>query len=91
MTVKSNESDDETVHPHYVYRKMSKVARRMIGLGPTQTNQAIRDGTIPPPVNLSGNGRAQGWTGAQLIEMQRQRLARAEAEQRARMGKKANV
>jgi hypothetical protein len=78
MTARKPKDDERELLPHFIYRKTSKIAQRVIGLGPTQINQGIKDGTIPPPLNLTGDGRAQGWLGSQLIELQRKRLAEAE-------------
>lgn len=36
---------------------------------------AIDRGEIPPPFALTASGRAQAWTGRQIIEHHRQRLA----------------
>jgi predicted DNA-binding transcriptional regulator AlpA len=67
------------IHPDFVYRRSSPIARAVIGLGDTQTDEAIANGELPPPVKLTESGRATGWIGAQLIELQRKRLAKAEA------------
>jgi hypothetical protein len=87
MTTKKKpaEDDERELVPHFIYRKNSRTALRVIGLGPTQIDDAIKNGSIPPPIDLTGNGRAKGWTGAQLLELQRQRLAAAEAAQRPRL------
>jgi hypothetical protein len=69
------------IHPDYFYRKSSPEARGVIGLGPTQTEEAIKQGKLPPPVDAYDGGRATGWLGRQLIELQRQRLAKAEERQ----------
>ena len=85
MTVKKLEDDGAEIHPHFTYRKHSRIAQRVIGLGISQINQGIKNGTLPPPMSLTPDGRAQGWTGAQLLELQRQRLATAEEAQRKRL------
>ena len=72
---KPREDDDHGLVPHFVYRKTSKTAQRVLGLGISQINEGIRDGSIPQPIDLTPNGRAKGWTGAQLIEHQQKRLA----------------
>src|SRR5262249_35018088 len=51
--------------------------RKIIGLKPTAIDDAIADGTLPEPYRLSGHGKATGWLGAQLIEVQRKRQAAA--------------
>jgi hypothetical protein len=74
----------ELIHPQFVYRMSSPTARGVIGLGPTQTQEAIKRGELPPPIALTDSGIAKGWTGAQLLEVQQQRVAKAEAEAAAR-------
>jgi predicted DNA-binding transcriptional regulator AlpA len=88
MTKKIPEDEQrEPLHPHFIYRKTSKVAQRVIGLGITQINEEIAKGTIPRPLDLTGDGRAQGWTGAQLLEMQQRRLDKAEAARQPELQK----
>jgi hypothetical protein len=85
MTAKKPKADDDVeLVPHFIYRKGSRIAQRVIGLSPTQINDEIKKGALMPPVNLTADGRAQGWTGAQLLELQRKRLAQAEAAAAAR-------
>jgi hypothetical protein len=64
--------------PHFTYRKFSPVALNVIGLGPSQLDEAIERGELPPPLDLTPSGRAQGWTGQQLLDLQAERLARAQ-------------
>jgi hypothetical protein len=71
---------DERIHPDYVYRVSSPVARRCTGLGPTQQAAAIKRGELPPPFALTDSGYAKGWTGQQLIDLQKRRIEKAEAE-----------
>ena len=85
MTKKKKAPDlTERIHPDFVYRLMSPVARAVVGLGPTQTMEAIKRGELPPPISMSASGYAKGWTGQQLIDLQRQRVEKAEAEAAAR-------
>lgn len=51
----------------------------MIGLSDTQIDEKIKNGELDPPVKAFDDGRATGWFGFQLIEIQEQRLARAKA------------
>ena len=44
---KPREDDDHGLVPHFVYRKTSKTAQRVLGLGISQINEGIRDGSIP--------------------------------------------
>ena len=67
------------LHPHFFYRKNSAVALNVIGLSPSQTDEAIQAGDVPRPVNITANGRACGWLGSQLIELQQRRLAAVKA------------
>ena len=63
--------------PHFFYRRHGPVAKGVIGLEDTQIDARIKSGEIPPPVKAFESGRATGWFGSQLIELQRQRLERA--------------
>ena len=73
------------LNPHFIYRKGSATAQAVIGLAGSQINEAIEKGDVPPPVALTSNGRARGWTGQQLIDLQHRRVAQAEAERQARL------
>ena len=72
---------DETfgIQPHDIYRLNDPKTRRIIGLKPTQIAEAIKRGDLPPTVALTDSGRARGWLGVQLIELQAERLAKARA------------
>jgi predicted DNA-binding transcriptional regulator AlpA len=70
------------LNPNFFYRKHSPIALGVIGLSASQIDEKIKTGELPPLVKTSASGRGVGWTGSQLIELQRQRLA--EAEERAR-------
>jgi len=63
--------------PHFFYRRHGPVAKGAIGLEDTQIDARIKSGELPPPVKAFESGRATGWFGWQLIELQRQRLERA--------------
>src|SRR5262249_22834560 len=80
--------DNETefgIERNKIYRKTHPQTRKILGLNPTAIDDAIADGPLPVPWPLTGHGKATGWLGEQLIEVQRNRLAAAEqrAAQRA--------
>ena len=78
MPRKNNPLDlTQPLIPHFFYRRHGPVAKGVIGLEDTQIDARIKDGEIPPPVKAFESGRATGWFGWQLIELQRQRLERA--------------
>lgn len=70
------------INPAFTYRKHSPTARAVIGLGPTQIDEKIKSGELPPTFPLSESGKAQGWTGQQLLAIQKRRMDQAEAQQR---------
>lgn len=72
-------AEDFGIKPHDIYRISAPETRRIIGLKPTQIAEALKRGDLPPTVALTDNGRARGWLGVQLIELQRQRLAKAQS------------
>jgi prophage regulatory protein len=46
------------------------------GLKRTQRAELVRRGEFPKPIKLSDSGRAKGWLEDELLEWQRQRLAK---------------
>ena len=52
--------------------------KKFFGFGPTALAEKIKNGEIPKPIKLGV--RARGWTGAQIIEWQKQRMEAAMAE-----------
>ena len=85
MTTKKKVADpNERLHPDLVYRTSHPLARGVIGLGPTQTLAAIARGELPPTIAMTNSGSARGWTGQQLIDLQKRRVEKAEAEAAAR-------
>jgi len=78
--------DGETfgINPSWIYRKTAEETRRSLGLKPTQIDEAIAKGTLPPPVEVVPGGKAKGWLGQTLFELQRQRLAAAAAKHHER-------
>lgn len=71
--------DMQPLHPQFSYRVNSPTAIAVIGLGPSQQKVAIENGELPEPMSLTPSGRARAWLGQQLIDIQKQRLAIAEA------------
>src|SRR5262249_12008576 len=72
------------INPAWIYRKTDPETRRILGLKPTQIDEEIAKGNLPPPLELTPAGKAKGWLGETLIQIQRERLARAAAKQAAR-------
>ena len=64
-----------TLDPNEIFRP--KRAEKYFGFKHSQLDEKIKSGEIPAPFPLSESGRAVGWTGAQIIEHQRRRLAAA--------------
>jgi hypothetical protein len=52
---------------------------KLFGLKHTQLSEAIKTGKLPPPLESVEGGKAKGWTGTQIIEHRRTRLAAANA------------
>jgi hypothetical protein len=67
----------QPLNPDFFYRRNSPIAKAVIGLQNTQIDTLIKSGALPPLVKAFESGRAAGWLGSQLIELQRQRLERA--------------
>ena len=80
-----NTADEFGIERNKIYRKTHPETRKILGLKPTTIDTAIADGTLPEPWPLTSHGKATGWLGEQLIEVQRKRLAAAaqRAAQRA--------
>jgi predicted DNA-binding transcriptional regulator AlpA len=57
------------LHPNEIIRLHD--APRWFGVKRTQIQERIKRGEIPAPTKLNRNGRATGWTGAQIIAHQR--------------------
>jgi hypothetical protein len=72
---------DYGIAPQDIYRKSDPATRKILGLGATAVDEAIRDGTLPAPLPLTAHGKAQGWYGWQLINVIKQRLAAAATRQ----------
>jgi hypothetical protein len=77
------------IHPQLSYRLTDPVAIHVIGLGPTQQQDAIARGELPVPPKLTASGRARAWIGQQLLDIQEERLKRAQAEVRPPVRKKS--
>jgi hypothetical protein len=65
------------IDPARIYRKYAPETQRILGLGKSAIEDAIKDGHIPPPLPLTEHGYATGWMGTTLIELQKKRLALA--------------
>jgi predicted DNA-binding transcriptional regulator AlpA len=63
------------LHPSEIVRLRD--GAKFFGFKHSQLDEKIKSGEIPAPFPLSESGRAVGWTGAQIIEHQRRRLAAA--------------
>ena len=72
----------QPINPAFTYRKHGPIARAVIGLGPTQMDAKIKSGELPPTFPLSESGKAQGWTGAQLLAIQKHRMDQAAEQMR---------
>jgi hypothetical protein len=77
MTRRTTVDLTQPLVPHFFYRRGGPVATGVIALSPNQIDEKIKTGELPPPVPAFESGRATGWFGWQLIELQRQRLERA--------------
>ena len=54
MTIKKKVPDlTERINPDLIYRTSNPIAKAVIGLGPTQTWEAVKRGELPPPVALT--------------------------------------
>jgi hypothetical protein len=67
--------DDLAVDPAEIFRP--KVWPKYLGYRHSQIHEKQKSGELPPPIPLSESGRAVAYTGAQLIEIHRRRLAAA--------------
>jgi hypothetical protein len=84
MTSKRQVDLTQPLNPDFFYRKHSPVAMGVIGLAPSQIDEKIKSGELPPLVKAFESGRAAGWTGAQLIAFKERRLAKALAAEAER-------
>jgi predicted DNA-binding transcriptional regulator AlpA len=64
----------QPLNPDFFYRKHGPIARGVLGLADSQIDEKIKNGELPPLVRAFESGRAAGWLGSQLIELQRRRL-----------------
>jgi predicted DNA-binding transcriptional regulator AlpA len=67
------DQDDLDLDPNEIIRP--KDGRKYFGYGHSQLAELIKQGEIPPPFPLSETGVAKGWTGRQIIEHHRRRIA----------------
>jgi hypothetical protein len=64
---------DLDLDPNEIFRP--KIAEKYFGLKHTQINEKVRAGEIEAPFLLSEGGKAVGWTGRQIINYHRKRIA----------------
>ena len=57
------------------------LGEKLFGLKHSQLSEAIKTGKLPRPFAVVEGGRAKGWTGSQIIEHRRARLAAAQVQQ----------
>ena len=67
------------LHPNEIVRKHR--GPKFFGLEPTQLEEALEKKLVPPPFKMVEGGRAEGWTGQQIIDHHRQRIAAALADE----------
>jgi hypothetical protein len=60
--------------PHQIVRKSE--GRKYFGFVKSTLNEKIKRGEIPPTFPLSDSGRAQGWTGEQIIAHHKARMSK---------------
>jgi hypothetical protein len=80
MTAKKPSLPTE-INPHFSYRINSTPAIAVTGLGPTQQREAWKKGELPVPPRLTPDG-PYAYVGQQLIDVQKKRLAEAQAEEK---------
>jgi len=78
-----NDNNNFGLDPDAFYRW--SLGFKLFGLKHSQLSEAAKTGKIPPPMESVEGGKAKGWTGTQIIEHRRARLAAA--QQRALKGK----
>jgi hypothetical protein len=74
---RSKIDEDFGIDRSKIYRRNSPETRAIIGLRATAVDAAILRGDLPPLLDLTEGGRARGWLGQQLVDLQKQRLAKA--------------
>jgi hypothetical protein len=76
MQKRDDDDHDLRIDPAEIFRP--KRAQKYFGYRHSQLAEKVKSGEIPPPIPLSANGRAVGWTGQQIIEHHHHRLAAAQ-------------
>jgi hypothetical protein len=81
----------ELLRDHIVRKKDGPL---YFGYGPTMQEELIKQGKLPMPFPLSEDGRAQGWTGGQILDhiarmqvLAAERLEAARAAEKQRQGR----
>ena len=64
---------DLDIDPKQIFRPSE--AEKILGYKHTQRAELVRSGELEAPFLLSADGKAVGWTGAQLIRFHRKRIA----------------
>jgi predicted DNA-binding transcriptional regulator AlpA len=67
-----------TLDPNEIFRP--KQAEKYFGLRHSQIALKVKAGELPAPIRLSASGSAVGWTGRQIIEFHKVRLALTKAK-----------
>ena len=68
-----NDPDNFGIDPAAVYRW--QLHKKLFGLEHSQLSDAIKAGKIPAPFAIVEGGIAKAWTGTQIIEHRRARIA----------------
>jgi predicted DNA-binding transcriptional regulator AlpA len=66
-----------------IYRRCDLHA--VTGLKDSRIDELIREGQFPAPIKLTDGGRASGWLESDLIEWQKRRIAKRDAQPRERI------
>jgi len=82
--MENDRSDDDNfgLDPGEFYRWSQGF--KLFGLRHSQLSEAIKTGKLPTPFASAEGGKAKGWTGSQIIEHRRARLAAANAALKAK-------
>ncbi len=72
-----------------VLRKNAAMA--FVGLGPTQFDDLVSRGELPPPIRIFDNGRAIAWVRAELVEWMEERIKARDASLKGKKPSKAGT
>jgi predicted DNA-binding transcriptional regulator AlpA len=73
--VKKNDQELPPLHPNQIVRLSE--GEKYLGYRHSQRDELIKAGKLPAPISLVDGGKAKAWTGQQIIDHQRERLAAA--------------